>query len=113
MAQEIQADSFDFLCGLGPDVVVCEGAGRLLPVWQNAPPVKHVFLVSSGNLYLFPHVEISPFDEPLAERPPTTASVAGDLMQKRHMKGIIPVARRDELAAVMDAFVNQFVPACF
>jgi hypothetical protein len=89
------------------------GAGRLLPVWQNAPAVQHIFLVSSGRLYVFPNVEIKPFDRPLTEMPPTTASVVGELTLKKHLKGLIPVARNDELAVVMDAFVSQFVSACF
>jgi hypothetical protein len=113
MAQDIQTASFDYLSRLGPRVVVCEGAGRLLPVWQNAPAVQHIFLVSSGRLYVFPNVEIKPFDRPLTEMPPTTASVVGELTLKKHLKGLIPVARNDELAVVMDAFVSQFVSACF
>lgn len=48
--------SYRHLAALEPDVMVCEGAARYLPVWPGSPGPDHVFHVGHREITLFAHV---------------------------------------------------------
>ena len=113
LEQDIQTSSFAQLQALGPEVIICEGAGRLLPYWVGAPPVKHIFLVTGGDLYLFPdiNIDINPREGPSMKSVPTIAAIRDDLRRGMQLRDGIPVvssADRDR----MDQFVSKFLVAC-
>lgn len=110
--QPVQQASFNRLLTLQPDIVVCEGAGRLLPVWQGAPPVRHLFFISSGDLHLFPNVGIRFTGGPTAFGPYTTAALVQQLKGRAHLRAPIPLLHAAALDAGMDAFLQRFVKAC-
>jgi predicted P-loop ATPase/GTPase len=110
--QSVQAASFARLMALKPGSVVCEGAGRLLPVWQGAPAARHVFLVSGGTLYFFAHLNLQVPPMPGRWGPCTLQTVAAQLMAARPMRADIPIASPDSLAQVMDEFVDRFARMC-
>lgn len=114
LEQSVQKESYLQLLALRPDSIVCEGAGRLLPYWETAPPVRHIFLVSKGNLYLFPRVNLdfSQKTDPRIRSVPTIAAIMGDLKGRRHMRGAIPVLGTANFDDGMDRFVKPFLMAC-
>lgn len=59
VSPEKQEQAFGRLLEIGVDAVVCEGAGRWLPVWQNCPAVNHVIYLASGMVRFFPSVDLS------------------------------------------------------
>jgi hypothetical protein len=110
--QAVQMESFERLLELKPQVVVCEGAGRLLPIWANAPVAKHLFFVTAGELHFFPNVGIrtskaQDFFEPL-----TVTAITGHLNGRPSQKAPIPIAEPSRLEGVMDDFVRSFVATC-
>jgi dethiobiotin synthetase len=110
--QAVQAASFDRLLQLKPQVVVCEGAGRLLPVWSNGPIAKHLFFVLAGELHFFPNVGIRVSMAPDVFRPITVAALTGHLNSRAIQKAPIPIVESNRLEGEMDAFVRPFVTAC-
>lgn len=106
--QRVQSASFDILKSLNPAFVVCEGAGRLLPVWFGAPSAQHLFLVSAGMLKFFPDVNITVADSASTFGPYTVAHIVGQLKNRKHWSAYIPVATGTQLEPVMDAFVRRF-----
>ncbi len=111
--QDVQAPSFKLLQELGPEVILCEGAGRLLPYWSGAPPVQHVFLVTNGDLYLFPDVNLDlnqRFGQEM-KSVPTIAAIMGDLRQGMQLRDAIPVVGTASFNEQMDQFVGKFLPA--
>lgn len=55
---EKQAKAFDYLIGLNPNAVVCEGAGSQLPVWTGCPVANHLLLIAGGWINFFPSINI-------------------------------------------------------
>jgi dethiobiotin synthetase len=110
--QAVQMSSFARLLELKPQVVVCEGAGRLLPVWENAPIAKHLFFVSAGELNFFPNVGIKTNKAQDVFGPWTVAALTGHLSGRPSRKAPIPIVEPRSLGDVMDAFVRPFVAAC-
>lgn len=110
--QSVQKASFARLVSLKPQVVVCEGAGRLLPVWENAPTVKHIFLVSSGELHFFPDIRMQVGKTPDAFGPLTVGAIAKYLNGRKRVRASIPLAEQSRLEIVLDAFFRPFVAAC-
>jgi hypothetical protein len=111
LAPHIQAQSFSKLMELNPEMVVCEGAGRLLPYWPNAPIPRHLFLISNGHLYMFPDIalNVTPNKDNALHAVPTIAAIMQDLQGKRHMKQAIPVLGSAHFEHKMDRFVSTFV----
>lgn len=112
--QDIQADSYNLLRDLGPEFVVCEGAGRLLPVWVGAPPVRHIFNVTNGNLVVFPNVNLD-LTGRIANTmkfPPITFHINDDLKNAKRVWDVFPVLRRVEIDEQMELFVDKFLEAC-
>lgn len=58
MLPDVRTKSFEYLCDLGADAVVLEGAGGYLPVWQNCPMPKHIFALIGDFICFFPNVDI-------------------------------------------------------
>jgi hypothetical protein len=58
MAPDKQRAAFNYLKTLGPRVIVCEGAGNRLPIWNGCPTVNHVLFLSRGVVYLFPFANL-------------------------------------------------------
>lgn len=110
--QSVQAASFARLMALKPGCIVCEGAGRLLPVWQGAPAAKHVFVVSSGALYFFANLNLQVTPTQGQWGPCTLQTVAAQMKAARPMRADIPIASPDSLPAVMDEFVERFARMC-
>jgi hypothetical protein len=52
-----QADAFAELLRLGPEAVVCEGAGRFLPAWSNLV-VNHILVVTGANVHFIPRINM-------------------------------------------------------
>lgn len=55
---EKQAKAFNYLVGLNPNAVVCEGAGSQLPVWAGCPVANHLVLIAGGWINFFPGINI-------------------------------------------------------
>lgn len=110
--QEVQKASFALLQAQGLAFVVCEGAGRLLPVWEGAPPARHVLLVSGGDLHFFAQVDIQVTPQTGGFGPFTLGAVGPQLAKIRHVKAPIPVAQPGALEAVMDRFIERFARLC-
>jgi hypothetical protein len=110
--QSVQAASFTRLMALKPVGVVCEGAGRLLPVWVGAPAARHVFLISGGALYFFANLNLTL--PQVAERfgPYSLQTVITQLKAAQPMRAHIPIASPESLSAVMDEFVDRFARMC-
>lgn len=106
--QLVQQTSFEILKSLKPQFVVCEGAGRLLPVWSGAPSAQHLFLISAGALHLFPDVHIRVESSGVIFGPYTVAHILGQLKNRKPISGYIPVATGNEVDQVMDAFIWKF-----
>ena len=107
--QSVQQASFHRLLTLQPDIVLCEGAGRLLPVWQGAPPVRHLFFISKGDLCLFPNVGIRIPGGSDSFGPYTSAALVKHLHGKAHLRSPIPFLHSSELETGMDAFIRRFL----
>ena len=112
--QRIQVQSFEQLVALGPEVMVCEGAGRLLPYWRGSPAVRHIFLITNGDLLLFPNVNlvISQAERSPLTSAPTVSAIMQNLKGRKHIRKTIPVFRPSELDHKMDEFVSGFAQAC-
>lgn len=110
--QTVQAASFARLMALKPVSVVCEGAGRLLPVWQGAPAARHVFLISGGGLYFFANLNLQVSPNQGRWGPCTLQAVAPQLKAARPVRADIPIASPESLAQVMDEFVDRFARMC-
>jgi hypothetical protein len=82
--QNVQLTSFKLLLTLGPEIVVCEGAGRLLPVWEAAPPARHLCLISAGYLYLFPNLRLRVSEAQSTFGPYTTGAIVRQLNGLAH-----------------------------
>lgn len=110
--QDVQGASFDRLMTLGPAMVVCEGAGRLLPAWKGAPPASHVFLITGGDLHLFSNVALDFLPANGADDGPLTIAALGKTLGgHRSLKASIPLAPPTVLDDVMDRFVTGFLQA--
>lgn len=59
-----QALAYDHLVGLGVDAVVCEGAGRWMPIWPGGPAVNHAVIVANGMITLIPGLDLEFAFEP-------------------------------------------------
>jgi hypothetical protein len=110
--QSVQAASFARLLALKPGCVVCEGAGRLLPVWQGAPVAKHLFLVSGGELYLFANSNLKAPKPEGRFGPYSLQTMASDLAGIPSQRAYIPLASPERLSEAMDAFVERFARIC-
>lgn len=110
--QGVQVASFQHLLALSPDIVVCEGAGRLLPVWANAPAARHLFFISGGDLYFFPNVGIRVGQMQGSFGPFTIATIAQQLASRKRLKVSIPLARHSSLDEEMERFMEPFAAAC-
>lgn len=110
--QSVQAASFARLMALKPVSVVCEGAGRLLPVWQGAPVSRHVFVISGGELYFFPHLNLQVPQAAGRFGPLSLQTVAAQLKAAQPIRAYIPIASPDCLSQVMDEFVDRFARMC-
>jgi hypothetical protein len=110
--QAVQIASFARLLQLKPQVVVCEGAGRLLPVWANAPTAKHVFFVQAGELLFFPNVGIRASKTQDVFKPVTVDLITDYLSGRPRQKEPIPIVEQARLEDAMDAFVRPFVATC-
>lgn len=112
--QDVPADSYRLLRDLGPEFVVCEGAGRLLPIWVGAPPVRHIFNVSNGNLFLYPNVnlDLNPRIGNAMTTPPITFHIRDDLNKVRHFWDVIPVVGPAAIEEQMELFVSKFLAVC-
>jgi hypothetical protein len=51
------AQAFDFLLGLGPRAMVCEGANSFLPLWTDCV-VNHVFAARGEQVMFLPNVNL-------------------------------------------------------
>ncbi|MDO8776030.1 MAG: hypothetical protein Q7K57_46440 [Burkholderiaceae bacterium] len=111
--QDVQRASFNRLLTLNPDIVVCEGAGRLLPVWNGAPAVRHLLFISAGDLYLFPNLGIRIPEGQSSFGPYSIGAILQYLKGKPHIKAPIPLLHPSALDAEMDVFIQQFAKGCF
>lgn len=110
--QGIQRACFERLLQLAPTAVVCEGAGRLLPVWAGAPLATHIFLIIGGDLHLFPNARIGLTHAQGADFGPFTIGALGSALKgQRSFKAPIPLVLPSLLDTAMDRFVRNFVPA--
>ena len=50
--------SYNYLCDLGPEAMVIEGAAHHLPLWQGGPMPNHIFLIDTETIYLFSDVNV-------------------------------------------------------
>jgi hypothetical protein len=110
--QAVQASSFQRLLVLKPEIVVCEGAGRLLPTWRGAPPVRHLILISGGALHFYPNMRIQVKQDDGAFRPLTVAAVTSKLAGVKHIMTPIPLASASELDEEMNRFIQPIASAC-
>lgn len=110
--QDVQATSFKRLQSLNPEIVVCEGAGRLLPVWKSAPAARHLFVVSAGDLYFFPDVLVGAGHAQGSFGPFTLDAISKQLSGRKHLKVSIPLSRPSRLEVDMDDFIRPFAVAC-
>lgn len=110
--QEVQKASFALIQAHRPAFVVCEGAGRLLPVWEGASPARHVLLVSGGALHFFAQVGLKVMSQTGGFGPFTVGAVGPQLAKIRHVKAPIPVAQPGALEGVMDRFIERFARLC-
>ncbi len=63
LSPEKPKQAFARLLDLGVDAVVCEGAGKWLPLWQDCPAANHVLEVADGRVLFCPDLDFSlPFD---------------------------------------------------
>lgn len=110
--QGIQAASFKRLQSLNPDILVCEGAGRLLPVWKGAPAARHLFVVSGGDLYFFHNVRLNAGQSEGSFGPFTIDAITPQLASWKRLKAAIPLARHSCLDEDMENFIRPFAAAC-
>lgn len=110
--QVVQVASFQRLLALNPDIVVCEGAGRLLPTWLDSPPVRHCILISGGLLHFFPDLMIQMKQNEDGFGPFTIAAIASQLSAAKHFTTSIPLASSSELDHEMDRFIGPIASAC-
>jgi hypothetical protein len=47
---EAKSVAFDHIRQMGPDAIVFEGAGELLPIWHGCPTVNHVITLRGGRI---------------------------------------------------------------
>ncbi len=57
LSPEKQKPAFDYLLRLGAASIVCEGAGRFIPNWQDCPGVNHVISIAEGRAAFFPRAD--------------------------------------------------------
>lgn len=110
--QGVQVASFQRLQALSPEIVVCEGAGRVLPVWTGAPAARHLFFISGGDLYFFPDVGISVGQTQGSFGPFTTGAITRKLAGMKRTKAPIPLVRWSLLDEEMERFIRPFAAAC-
>ena len=75
--------------------------------------MKHVFLVTGGDLYLFPdvNIDVNPRTGPSMKSVPTIAAIMDDLRRGMHLRDGIPVVSSADFDR-MDQFVSKFLVAC-
>ena len=81
------------------DAVVCEGAGRFLPFWNELKLVNHVFFIGNNEIYFFRDVDLKLNLNANKLLPVTSLSNA--LRQKKSYKAFLPFSRsekRDDVA---------------
>jgi hypothetical protein len=99
---DVQNRAFAYLANTGAHSLVCEGAGGFSPAWQSCPIVNHIFLVSHGQVHLFPRVDLEINCNPKETLRPVSEIV--ELLKQRntqvHMLPLFLVesTRRDEAA---------------
>lgn len=110
--QSVQVLSFNRLRTLDPEIVVCEGAGRLLPTWLGAPAVRHLIFLSSGDLHFFRNIGIEVTHPEEDFGPFTIAAITRKLAGVKHFKTPIPLSSPSELDEEMDRFIQPIASAC-
>jgi hypothetical protein len=99
---DVQNRAFAYLANTGAHSLVCEGAGGFSPGWQNCPLVNHIFLVSKGQVHLFPRVNLKIDCNPKESLRPVSAIV--ELLKQRNTQAhmlplfLVESTRRDEAA---------------
>ena len=81
------------------DAVVCEGAGRFLPFWNELKLVNHVFFIGNNEIYFFRNADLKLNLNANKLLPVTSLSNA--LRQKKSHKAFLPFSRsekRDDVA---------------
>lgn len=56
--QDCKSIAYNALLKRHPDTVVIEGAGPILPTWDNMPPVNHIVLLDPTHIHLIPNVNL-------------------------------------------------------
>lgn len=109
LGQHSLAKAFACLRSLQPDAIVCEGAGRLLPVWAGCPPIRHLLLVSRGNLYFFANIRLNIKLDRQLEAVPTVLALVEHLKRRRCTSSPIPVLSKRDRESRLERFLERVV----
>jgi len=110
--QSVQVASFNLLRTVEPEIIVCEGAGRLLPTWLGAPAVRHLLFVSFGYLHFFPNIGIEVAHPEGEIEPLTIAAITRKLTGAKRFKTPIPLSSPSGLDQEMDRFIRPIASVC-
>jgi hypothetical protein len=83
------AMAFEYLAGLNPEVVVCEGAANLLPVWTGSPKPKKIFLMNYESVYVYDDIDIDPHQLVLKEGVLNIKDILPDLYKIKPKKSLL------------------------
>jgi hypothetical protein len=108
MAQDKQQAAFAYLKALGPRVIVCEGAGKYLPVWRGSPAVNHILLINQGVVYLFPFVNMNISNE-IFNSVPSVTSILNALKQRKVFTSPIWLSVSDDREKATERLVHSLI----
>ena len=89
------------------DAVVCEGAGRFLPFWNEMKLVNHVFFIGNNEIYFFRDVDLKLNLNANKLLPVTSLSNA--LRQKKSYKAFLPFSRSEKRDGVAMETMRQLL----
>jgi hypothetical protein len=107
--QGCQGRAFAQLQALEPDVIVCEGAGRLLPMWEGCPILDHLLLLAQGDLHVFPNIRLDIRSDKPIGKVPTALAIAPYLKQRRSISSPIPILGRRDREGRLARFLERAV----
>ena len=111
LSPEKQKPAFEFLARLGAAALVCEGAGRFIPNWQDCPGVNHVICIAEGRVTFFPRANVKVTFSPDGPLGPV-AGLAAYLERsdkRRHYASLHYVADPGQRNAAADRIVLEML----
>ena len=97
------------LCGLSPDIMVCEGGAHYLPVWPDQPVPDAILIVLPGDLLLLTGIDARVRSLAHLDTAPrmTDFQQLGRSVARHSWQALLPLAGSDRQAEVTEGVVED------